>query len=66
MSPSFAREVAVETPTMDDGLRVDHPRLLEGIDTLLKKGYSNEHICRIIGVPGSVVDTRRSKMKKQA
>ena len=43
------------------GMRVDHPELLRGVKNLLKLGYSNEHIVRIIGLPPSVVDRERNK-----
>ena len=66
MKPAYAREVCVESPTNADGLRWNHPSLLKGVDTLITKGYGNEHICRIIGVPGAIVDTRRSQMKKSS
>lgn len=56
--------VTVEGAPTYQGLRVDHPRLLEGCRGLIKQGYSNEHIIRIIGVPQEVVDRERAKMKK--
>ncbi len=57
-------QVAVSGAPAYNGLRVDHPGLLTATRNLLKKGYSNEHIIRIVGVPPEVVDRERSKLKK--
>ncbi len=56
--------VSVESPTFQ-GVRVDHERLQSGILTLLKQGYSNEHIMRVIGVPQEVVSRTRNKFEKE-
>lgn len=65
MSEAFAKEVEVESPTMQDNMRVDHPVLLEYMQNGFKLGYSNEHICRITGLPASVVSAGRSKYSKK-
>jgi len=56
--------VSVDSPTFQ-GVRVDHERLQTGIVNLLKQGYNNEHIMRIIGVPQEVVTRVRSKFEKE-
>jgi hypothetical protein len=56
--------VVVEGAQEFRGVRVDHPRILEGVRNLLKQGYNNEHICKVIGVPQEVVDKERARLKK--
>ncbi len=56
--------VSVESPKFQ-GVRVDHERLQAGMLTLLKQGYSNEHIMRVIGVPQEVVSKARNRYEKE-
>lgn len=62
---AFAHQVAVESPTIQDGLRVDHPRLLEYIKNGLKLGWGNEHIIKVTGAPQEVVTKMRAKAEKE-
>lgn len=57
-------QVDVKGAPAYNGLRVDHPSLLEATQNLLKKGYSTEHILRIVGVPPAVVERERERLKK--
>lgn len=64
--PAFAREVMVESPTIDqDGLRVDHPRLREYMKNGFKLGWGNEQICKVTGLPASVVSNARHKYNSE-
>lgn len=63
--PAFANQVAVESPTMTDGLRVDHPRLLEYIKNGVKLGWGNERVCKVTGAPQEVVDKIRSQLSRE-
>ena len=63
-SPPMTTHITVEGAPEYQGVRVDHPSLLDGIDTLIKKGYGNESIAKIIGCPGSLIDQRRHKLTK--
>lgn len=56
--------VAVESQTFH-GVRVDHERIQTGIKNLLKLGYDNEYIMRVIEVPQEVVSRARSKFEKE-
>lgn len=47
-----------------DGVRVDDRRIVDGIETLITKGYGNQEICRIIGMPPEVVDKVRHRMER--
>ena len=57
-------QVDVKGAEAYNGLRVDHPGLLEATQNLLKKGYGNEHIVRIVGVPPAVIERERERLKK--
>ena len=57
-------QVDVKGAEAYNGLRVDHPGLLEATQNLLKKGYGNEHIMRIVGVPPAVIERERERLKK--
>lgn len=61
----FALQVQVESPTITDGLRVDHPRLKEYILNGIKLGWGNEHICRVTGAPPELVSKVRSTAEKE-
>ena len=61
---AFAQQVSVESPTMTDGLRVDHPRLLEYIKNGIKLGWGNQHIIKVTGAPQEVVSRVRHQMEK--
>ena len=63
--PAFANQVSVESPTIQDGLRVDHPRLLEYIKNGLKLGWGNEHIVKVTGAPQETVSKVRSQFEKE-
>ena len=63
--PAFANQVAVESPTIQDGLRVDHPRLLEYIKNGVKLGWGNEHIVKVTGAPQETVSRVRSQFEKE-
>lgn len=63
--PAFALQVQTESPTMTDGLRVDHPVLKEYIQNGVRKGWGNEHICRVTGAPPELVSKYRSQLEKQ-
>lgn len=45
----------VEGPAEYAGVRVDHPRIIDGIKRLARQHRSLEDICRIIGMPQEVV-----------
>lgn len=62
---AFANQVSVESPTMTDGLRVDHPRLLEYIKNGVKLGWGNERICKVTGAPQETVSRVRSQFEKE-
>lgn len=38
------------------GVDVEHPRIVEGIKELAKKGYSKDEAQKIIGMPREVID----------
>ena len=61
--PGEAEPVQVLGAPEYHGVRVDHPSVLEGIDNLIRKGYANEHIIRIIGMPAETVDKRRAHLR---
>lgn len=63
--PAFANQVSVESPTIQDGLRVDHPRLLEYIKNGLKLGWGNEHIVKVTGAPQETVSKCRSQYERE-
>lgn len=63
--PAFANQVSVESPTIQDGLRVDHPRLLEYIKNGVKMGWGNERIVKVTGAPQETVSKIRSQVKKE-
>ena len=63
--PAFALDVQVESPTMTDGLRVDHPDIKEYIKNGVKLGWGNEHICRVVGAPPELVSKIRSQVEKE-
>lgn len=58
-------EVEVKGAAEYDGLRVDHPRMIEYAKNFIMQGRSNEDICRIVGLPQSVVDRLRSEVKRE-
>ncbi len=55
--------VVVEGPHEFNGVRVDHPSIVTSIRNLIAKGYGQEQICKLIGMPGEVVDRERRKVK---
>lgn len=55
--------VVVEGPHEFKGVRVDHPSIINGIRNLIAKGYGQEQICKLIGMPGEVVDRERRRLK---
>ncbi len=63
--PAFAQQVSVDSPTMPEGLRVDHPRLLEYIKNGIKLGWGNEQIIRVTGAPQEVVSRMRAGAEKE-
>jgi hypothetical protein len=65
MKSAFANQVSVESPTMTDGLRVDHPRLKEYILNGIKLGWGNEHICKVVGAPPELVSKVRHQYNKE-
>lgn len=60
MNPS---QTSAEPPTFH-GVRVDHPSIVSSIRNLIKQGYDNGHICRVIGQPQEVVDKQRRILKE--
>ena len=56
--------VQVEGAQTYKGVRVDDPHIIESIQNLGRRGYALEHICRIIGMPGSVVRKHLEAIKK--
>lgn len=62
---AFALQVQVESPTMTDGLRVDHPDLKEYIKNGIRLGWGNERICKVVGAPPELVSKVRSAMEKE-
>lgn len=65
MADAFALQVEVESPTMTDGLRVDHPRLKEYILNGVKLGWGNEHIAKVTGAPSELISKVRSAFEKE-
>lgn len=62
---AYALQVQVESPTIQDGLRADHPRLAEYIRNGIRKGWGNEQIVRVTGAPPELVSRERSKVEKE-
>lgn len=62
---AYALQVQVESPTIQDGLRADHPRLAEYIRNGIRKGWGNEQIVRVTGAPPELVSRERSKIEKE-
>ena len=62
---AYALQVQVESPTIQDGLRADHPRLGEYIRNGLKLNWGNEHIVRVTGAPPELVSKERAKWEKE-
>ena len=62
---AYALQVQVESPTIQDGLRADHPRLVHYIRNGLKMGWGNEQIVKVTGAPPELVSRERSKMDKE-
>jgi len=58
-------EVEVMGAAEYNGLRVDHPRVIEYAKNFILQGRNNEDICRIVGLPQSVVDRLRSEVKRE-
>jgi hypothetical protein len=48
-----------------NGVPVDNPTVVATIRNCIKMGWRNEDICRVVEIPGSVVDKHRSLMKKK-
>ena len=46
------------------GVNVYHPRIVEAIKVLAKKGDSTEKIAKVVGMPHEVVDRVKREMKK--
>jgi len=49
-------------PMEYNGVRVDDRHIQDAIETLVKKGYRNEEIQRIVGMPQDVIDKVRHRM----
>lgn len=64
MSDAYALQIQVESPTIQDGLRIDHPDLRAYTKTAILKGWNNERVCKVIGVPQEFVDKVRHSIKK--
>lgn len=62
---AHALDVQVESPTITDGLRADHPRLTEYIRNGVRMGWGNEHIVKVTGAPPELVSKERSKIEKE-
>lgn len=62
---AYAMQVQVEKPTIQDGLRADHPRLAHYIQNGIKMGWGNEHIVKVTGAPPELVSKERSKIEKE-
>jgi hypothetical protein len=62
---AHALEVQVESPTIQDGLRADHPRLAEYVRNGVRMGWGNEHIVKVTGAPPELVSKERSKVEKE-
>lgn len=62
---AYALQVQVDSPTIQDGLRADHPRLAEYIRNGIRKGWGNEHIARVTGAPPELISRERSKIEKE-
>ncbi len=56
--------VSVDKPT-HGGVRVDHPVLLEYMRNGFKLGWGNEQVCRVTGLPISVVSEHRNRYEKE-
>jgi hypothetical protein len=48
-----------------NGVPVDNPLVIATIRNGIKMGWNNETICRVVEIPGSVVDRQRTLMKKE-
>ncbi len=57
--------IVVEGPQEFKGVRVDHPSIVSSIRNLIAQGYGQEQICKLIGMPGEVVDRERRRLKAQ-
>ena len=64
MGEAFANQIEVESPE-HGGVRVDHPRLMEYIKSGLKQGWSNEHICHVVGCVPEMITKARAQMEKE-
>jgi hypothetical protein len=64
MKPAYANQVSVESPTMTDGLRVDHPRLKEYILNGVKMGWRNEKIVNMVNSDKKYLDATISIVDK--
>ena len=60
----YALQVQVESPTIQDGLRADHPRLAHYIQNGLKLGWGNEQIIKVTGAPPELVSRERRQLEK--
>jgi len=47
------------------GVNVEHPRIVEAIRTMVKRGESKERIAKIVGMPYEVVDKHVQEAKKK-
>lgn len=55
----------VKNPEIAQGVPTDHPRLVEGVQNALKRGYSKEATSKLTGAPVEVVESIRNKMEKK-
>ena len=62
---AYALQVQVDSPTIQDGLRADHPRLAEYIRNGIRMGWGNERIVKVTGAPPELVSKERSKLDKE-
>lgn len=58
--------VEVEGPATYAGVRVNHPRIVEYIRNMAKRGRTVGDICRVVGMPQEVVQREIRAMKAEA
>ena len=62
---SDTSRIEVQDPEPYNGLRADHPRLIEYIKNALKLGWGNEQICRVVGARPELVTKCRHEYEKE-
>lgn len=50
---------------MYNGVRVDHPRIVEAIETMVKLGKTRKEIVEVVGMPHEVVERIERQVKEK-